>query len=346
MENKPWYKSAAGVIGVGGGIIAAAFGVVFILCTLDLIPQCREDTIITAIRPAELSPGQATVIIGENLDSVSEVYLTRTDTPPIPLYILRPTNTKINLNLPHDVEHGDYDIELIIGGQEPIATGHTLKVKLDPAIDPLPPPCPDDPIVFAGLDWNSVQMQNAIAMVILDYGYGCKVDVIEGSATPLFKSLVNGNLHVFMELWLPNYQEEWNEAIRQGSIIPLGRSLDDQWQSTFVVPTYVIKGDPSRGIEPMAPNLKTPEDIRQYKDVFATRTSGGKAVLFTCIEGWNCKDINPQKVKAYGLEDVIKLVDPGSANALFKSLEDAYQRGGPWLGYLEPILITQQPGKL
>ena len=44
--------------------------------------------------------------------------------------------------------------------------------------------------------------------------------------------------------------------------------------------------------------------------------------------------MNQQKVKAYGLEDVIKLEDPGSADALFKSLEDAYERGDPWLGYL------------
>ena len=84
----------------------------------------------------------------------------------------------------------------------------------------------------------------------------------------------------------------------------------------------------------MAPNLKTPQDIRNYQEVFATRSSRGKAVLVTCIKGWNCKGINQQKVKAYGLEDVIELEQPNSADALFKSLEDAYERGDAWLGYL------------
>ena len=57
-------------------------------------------------------------------------------------------------------------------------------------------------------------------------------------------------------------------------------------------------------------------------------------LLVNCIEGWNCKDINRQKVESYGLEDVITLEVPVSADELIKSLKDAYERGDPWLGYL------------
>ena len=84
----------------------------------------------------------------------------------------------------------------------------------------------------------------------------------------------------------------------------------------------------------MAPDLNTPEDVRRYKDLFATSKSGGKAVLVNCIEGWKCKDINRQKVESYGLEEVITLEVPLTADALIKSLEDAYELGEPWLGYL------------
>lgn len=133
-QEKPWYKTIAGVIGVGGGIIAAAFGVVFILCTLDLIPQCKDSNHpeVRSINPPELSPDQAAVIIGENLKRVSEVILTRPDRPPISVYILRPVDSKINFKLPQDVDPGVYNVELKMEGQELIATGRTLVVKDNP----------------------------------------------------------------------------------------------------------------------------------------------------------------------------------------------------------------------
>ncbi len=39
-------------------------------------------------------------------------------------------------------------------------------------------------------------------------------------------------------------------------------------------------------------------------------------------------------MESYGLEDVITLVVPVSADALIKMLENAYKRGDPWLTYL------------
>jgi glycine betaine/proline transport system substrate-binding protein len=101
-----------------------------------------------------------------------------------------------------------------------------------------------------------------------------------------------------------------------------------------VVPTYVVEGDPNRGIEPMAPDLKTPQDIRKYQDLFATPAIESKARLVTCIASWTWSATNRDKVKAYGLEDVVQLVDPGSSDALFASLESSYANREPWVGYI------------
>ena len=193
---------------------------------------------------------------------------------------------------------------------------------------------PKETIVFADLNWNSAQLQNAIARFIVEKGFGYPTDAIFGATIPLWQGLTNGDIDVTMEIWLPNQKDVWEPAMAKGEVIPVGKSLDDNWQSAFVVPTYVIEGDPERGIDAMAPDLKTVADLVNYKDLFATPESGGKANLVTCVAGWACEGVNAEKVSAYGLDDTIRLQVPGSDAALFASLQGAYAKGDPWLGYM------------
>ena len=215
----------------------------------------------------------------------------------------------------------------------------TIEVR---AAKPTPTPQRETPsvIVFADLNWDSAQLQSAVAQFIIEKGYGYPTDGIFGESLPLWQSLVKGNIQVFMEAWLPNLQAEWDQAMTDGSVIPLGDSLDTNWQSAFVVPTYIIKGDPSRGIEPLVPDLRTVQDIRKYREVFA-RGPGGKAVLVNCIADWVCSKINRTQVKGYSLDDVVELQNSESADAHLASLRSASEKGEPWLGYLwGPTKIT------
>ena len=139
----------------------------------------------------------------------------------------------------------------------------------------------------------------------------------------MWEDLVKGDIDVTMEIWLPNRQEVWEPAVTKGEVIPLGKSLDDNWQSAYVVPTYVVEQNPG---------LKTVQDLRDYIDLFPQE--GGKAVLVSCLAAWNCSRINESQLAAYGLDDIITLQDPGSQASLFASLEVAYAKGEPWLGYL------------
>jgi glycine betaine/proline transport system substrate-binding protein len=178
-------------------------------------------------------------------------------------------------------------------------------------------------IVFAGLNWPSAQLQNAIARRIIEAGYGYPTDAIEGGTIPLQAGLLGGDIDVTMEVWLPNQQEFWGNALAEGAVIPVGKSLDDNWQSAFVVPTYLVEQNPG---------LQTVQDIRDHLDQFPQE--GGKAVLWNCISTWACSGVNESQVAAYGLDDVITLQDPGSSASLFASLYAAYEKGEAWLGYL------------
>ena len=178
-------------------------------------------------------------------------------------------------------------------------------------------------IVFADLDWDSAQIQNAIARRIITDGFGYPTEAIFGGTVPLQAGLLKGDIDVTMEIWLPNQQAFWDKALAGGDIIPVGKSLDDNWQSAYVVPTYVVEQNPG---------LKAVKDIRDHKDIFPQE--GGKILLPQCLSAWACSEVNEAQLKAYGLDDIITLQDPGSQASLFASLEGAYKKGDPWLGYM------------
>ena len=188
-----------------------------------------------------------------------------------------------------------------------------------------PPPAEKKTIVFSDLSRDSAQLQNRIAMYIVKNGYGYPVDTVLGNTTALQTSLLNADTQVTMEIRLPKQQEWWDKATMEASVIPMGKSLDDNWRSAFVVPTYVVEQNPE---------LKSVKDLPKFKDLFVTPDSNGKARLVSCVIGWACEKSNEGKIAAYGLEDTIELVTPSSAAALFADLEMAYEKGEPWLGYL------------
>ena len=182
-------------------------------------------------------------------------------------------------------------------------------------------------IVFSDLNWTSAQVQNRIAQYILEHGYGYPTDVILGATLPNFQGLQKGDIHVTMEIWLPNQDVGWNKALEIGDVVDVGVSLVGDWQSTFVIPQYVADANPG---------LKTPQDLLkpEYQELFVTPDSRGKARLVACLIGWVCEAINSQQIEAYGLSDVLHVINPGSQEAMFAEIYSAYEKGEPWLGYM------------
>ena len=51
---------------------------------------------------------------------------------------------------------------------------------------------------------------------------------------PLFQGLRNGDVDINMEIWLADANTQmWNDALSADEAIDAGKSLDDNWQSTF-----------------------------------------------------------------------------------------------------------------
>ena len=58
----------------------------------------------------------------------------------------------------------------------------------------------------------------------------------------------------------------------------IATNFNDNSQGLYV-PTYVIEGDAERGIEPVAPDLKTVEDLAKYPELFQDPEDDRRAEL-------------------------------------------------------------------
>ena len=164
------------------------------------------------------------------------------------------------------------------------------------------------------MNWDSVQIQNRIVSYIAQHGYGYSTN--SGTRLhprPLFQGLRDGDIDVSMEVWLPNQQQAWDEALAAGEVFSPGTSLGNDWQSAFIIPAY---------LQEQYPDLDSVQDLKEqrYKDLFKTADTGQKARLVSCAIGWNCEEINQVQVAGYGLTDHVHIVNPGSSTALYNSI--------------------------
>jgi len=106
-------------------------------------------------------------------------------------------------------------------------------------------------IIFSDLNWSTALLQNAVARLVIEAGYGYPTDSVAGGTIPLMQALAAGDTNVTMEIWLPNQQAAWTEASEAGTVVEIGDSLASvAWQSAFLIPQYVADAHPGlRSVE-------------------------------------------------------------------------------------------------
>ncbi len=194
-------------------------------------------------------------------------------------------------------------------------------------------------ILFADPQWDSIRFHNSVAQFIIENGYGYETDVVSGSSPIVLQGVINGDIDVLMETWTENYGESYFAARDKGDILELSVNFNDNAQG-FYVPTYIIKGDPERGIEPMAPDLKSVKDLPKYWELFKDPEVPEKGRIYGAPSGYSMDEVMQEKVKNYGLDKTYNYFNPGSDTALAASLVQAIEKGKPWVGYYwEPTWI-------
>lgn len=195
-------------------------------------------------------------------------------------------------------------------------------------------------IKFADAGWDSIRVHNSIAQIIVEEGYGYDTEVVSGTTAATMQALEQGDINVYMEVWTDNIKDVYEKAIDSGKIVNISTNFADNSQGLYV-PTYVIKGDAERGIEAVAPDLKTVQDLAKYPELFQDPEDRSKGRIIGAPSSWVVSEHLETKIATYDLDQQFNYLAPGSDAAIVADLAGAYSKGEPWVGYYwSPTWVT------
>jgi len=174
-------------------------------------------------------------------------------------------------------------------------------------------------VSIAQMNWAAAEVTTNVAKFLLEQGYGCDVALVKSDTIPAITSVAeNGQPDVITNLWLNSAGDAYKKLEDQGKIERVGKTLDPGGIEGWWIPTALAKEHPE---------LKTIAGVLAHPDWVGDRFNN-------CPDGWGCRVVNDNLVRALKLEDHgIKVFDHGSGATMASSMGAAVTEGKPWFGY-------------
>ncbi len=181
-------------------------------------------------------------------------------------------------------------------------------------------------LTIASMNWQSAEVAAALDAFVLNNGYGCNAEVIQGDTVPTLTSMVEkGQPEIAPEGWVDLVPEVIQSGLAEGKIVVTGDILSDGAVQGWWIPKYLADANP---------DVKTIEDVLKRPDLFPDPEDPSKGAVFNGPAGWGGTVITSQLFKAFGAADAgFNLIDTGSAAGLDGSIARAYERQQGWVGY-------------
>jgi glycine betaine/proline transport system substrate-binding protein len=188
-------------------------------------------------------------------------------------------------------------------------------------------------VVFAGLNWESGEFITAVVQEILERGFGCRTETIPGNTITFEQALADDDVQIVGEEWI-NRSEIWRKAAEAGKVRAIGNTFVGATEG-WAVPEYLVKGEPARHIEAMAPDLVSVAQLGdpRYLALFKDPEQPNRGRFLNCPSGWTCEPENTRKLRAYGLDGRYVDFRPGTGPAMDAAIMSAYLQGQPLLFY-------------
>ncbi|MFC1987059.1 glycine betaine ABC transporter substrate-binding protein [Chloroflexota bacterium] len=144
-------------------------------------------------------------------------------------------------------------------------------------------------------DWTSQIVLTEIFDQIISKQLGYPTEKVLLAVSMGWAAMGKGDVDIGAEIWLPGRLPEVQPYLDKGTVELAGEIYTGG--SGWVVPRFVIEGDPARGIEPMAPDLKSILDLQTtekggkgYWQLFENPENPGKGEVIYGSPGWNVPD--------------------------------------------------------
>ena len=172
---------------------------------------------------------------------------------------------------------------------------------------------------------------NQVMEIVIGEGYGYPIQPVNATNVALVEAVTKNEVDIHTYIADIAF-EPYQELIKSGKILEWGAVHNDGVQGVYV-PAYMVNGDQERGIKPITPDLKKIKDLIKYKDVFADPDDPSKGLFVNAPADYLAATVLNHKLKAYGITDHFNILTPGSQGASDASLDAAYKKGEPWVGY-------------
>ena len=174
-------------------------------------------------------------------------------------------------------------------------------------------------LTIASMNWQSAELAAALDAFILNNGYGCTAEVIQGDTVPTITSMVEkGQPEIAPEGWVDLIPEVMQQGLSEGKIVVTGDILSDGAVQGWWMPKYIADANPE---------IKTIDDALKHPELFPDPEDSTKGAVYNGPQGWGGTVVTTQLYKAFGAEAAgFTLVDTGSAAGLDGSIARAYER--------------------
>ena len=209
----------------------------------------------------------------------------------------------------------------------------------DPAQDAAPAaitapaaPCGTQPIAIARMSWPSAELLAEVHARILAREFGCEVRVTPGDLVATASSMGStGQPAVAPEMWVTRIADVWNAAIAAQMLRPATPTYIESSFEGWFLPNYIAASHPElTGADTLAsaiPGLGATAPVR----------------FISCPADWACAVINRNLLAAFGLTDLVELVEPANRFEMDMLIAEAVSRSEPFFFYYwQPNAVLHQ----
>lgn len=179
------------------------------------------------------------------------------------------------------------------------------------------------PIKLAGLTWESGQFTTAVIKKIIQQGYGCEVTEVSGSSTAQENALMQNDLQLIAEVW-QGRSPVLAQAVAAERVQIVGDTLAGGATQAWYIPKYLAE---------QYPDLRNHHDLFRYASLFKSDAARQKASFLNCPKGWVCEGFNQRLLHNTGLDQVYRVVQPGTGAAMDAEIAAQYAQKKPILFY-------------
>lgn len=214
------------------------------------------------------------------------------------------------------------------GGQEGAGTAQPAPgAGSDPSL-----PCGNQPIAIARMNWPSAALLAEIHALLLRSEFGCEARVIPGDMAATTSSMGStGQPAVAPEMWVTRIADVWNGAIESQMVRSAAPTFRETSFEGWFVPDYAAAG------------FNGPPRAADLAAVLPGLDTGSKPRFISCPADWACALINSNLLRAYGVEDLLEVVEPANRFEMDQLIAEAVNRREPFLFYYwQPNAVLDQ----